>query len=76
MSTKKGKNIPNTKQNNYRYPKKKVLPLPQLDISMVFKDYSKNIDIYTQLKNIYGALGEMDKFNVMKAKIAEIEAGN
>ncbi|MAB49594.1 MAG: hypothetical protein CMC05_13295 [Flavobacteriaceae bacterium] len=37
---------------------------------------SKNIDIYTQLKNIYGALGEMDKFNVMKAKIAEIEAGN
>lgn len=37
---------------------------------------SKNINIYTQLKNIYGALGEMDKFNVMKAKIAEIEAGN
>ncbi len=37
---------------------------------------SKNINIYTQLKNIYGALGETDKFNVMKAKVAEIEAGN
>ncbi|WP_299100362.1 tetratricopeptide repeat protein [uncultured Winogradskyella sp.] len=38
---------------------------------------SKNLDILTQLKNIYGALNEGEKYKAMKAKIENIEsAGN
>lgn len=34
---------------------------------------TKNLDLLTQLKNIYGAIGESDKSKAIKAKIAELE---
>ena len=36
---------------------------------------TKNLDVLTQLKNIYSALGESAKANDLKAKIASIEEG-
>lgn len=35
---------------------------------------SKKVDIFEQLKNIYSALGDNDKYKEMKAKIEQIEA--
>ena len=35
----------------------------------------KNISLFKQLRNIYGAIGETDKFKAMKEKVAEMEAG-
>ena len=35
---------------------------------------TKNLDILGQLKNIYSALGETEKYKEMKAKVEEVEA--
>lgn len=47
-----------------------------LEKFMKENDITNNLDIFLQLKSIYGALGNTEKLKAMKQKIEEIEAKN
>ncbi|SDS62612.1 Flp pilus assembly protein TadD, contains TPR repeats [Formosa sp. Hel1_31_208] len=70
-----------SKADNKRYDELKAQrtsiyesAIPYLETTLKLKP--KDIQAAQTLMNIYSAIGETDKFKAMKAKVAELEAGN
>ena len=66
----------NKKYDEYREEKTKLYKKAAtvLENFMAQNPEVKNLSLYKQLRNIYGAIGETDKFKSMKAKVEEMEA--